>query len=277
MEFVMFTKMLKNVGSLSVDGAGDCISKIGFNGAALTVRPGGHVPPEQAEELLPEAVNMLESKRLKVPMITTSITDANEKYAKQIFRAASECGVKFVKLGYWRYQGFGTIEEQIKRVRNGNLKGLRELSSEYGVTAGIHIHSGDFLTANPAVVHTLLEGYDPEHLCAYIDPGHMAVEGGLSGWEMGMDLLREHIRMVAVKDFGWFREKDEKSEWRWGARIVPLSEGLVPWSKVFRYLQEIGFDGPVSFHSEYHDVSLDDLVHQTSEDLQYIRGILSRT
>jgi len=104
----------------------------------------------------------------------------------------------------------------------------------------------------------------------------MAVEGGLSGWKMGMDLLQEHIRMVAVKDFGWFREKDEMGEWRWRARMLPLSEGLVPWAEVFTYLQKIGFDGPVSFHSEYHDVTLEELIRLTSEDLQYAKRILAK-
>ena len=275
MNLVMFSKMLKNVGDLSVDKAGDHIADLGFDGVDLTVRPEGHVLPEEATRRLPEAVDILRSKGLTVPMVTTSITDAGEKYAEDIFKTASECGVEFIKLGYWRYEGFGTIREQIERVRKDNLKGIYRLSKQYSVTAGVHIHSSDFLTANPAVVKMLLQDYDPEHLCAYIDPGHMAVEGGLSGWNMGMDLLQEHIRMVAVKDFGWFHEKDETGKWRWSARILPLSEGLVPWAEVFTYLQKIGFDGPVSFHSEYHDVSLEELILQTKEDLRYAKQILA--
>ncbi len=275
MELVMFSKMLKNVGNLSVDSAGDCIADLGFDGVDLTVRPEGHVLPEEAMRRLPEAVDILGSRGLSVPMITTGITDAGEKYAEDIFKTASECGVGFLKLGYWRYEGFGTIGKQIERVRKGSIKGIHELSREYDVTAGIHIHSGDFLTANPAVVKMLLEDYDPEHLCAYIDPGHMAVEGGLSGWKVGMDLLQERIRMVAVKDFGWFHEKDKTGEWGWRARVVPLSEGLVPWAEVFAYLQKIAFDGPMSLHSEYDDVTLEELIRRTRQDLQYAKRILS--
>ena len=275
MELVMFSKMLKDLGNLSVDNAGDHIADLGFDGVDLTVRPEGHVLPEEAARRLPEAVGILRSKGLTVPMITTSITDAGERNVEDIFKTASECGVKYLKLGYWRYEGFGTVKGQIERVRKDNLKGIYKLSKRYNVTAGIHIHSGDFLTANPAVVKMLLQDYDPEHLCAYIDPGHMAVEGGLSGWKMGIDLLQDHIRMVAVKDFGWFHEKDETEEWRWIARVVPLSEGLVPWAEVFTYLQKIGFDGPVSFHSEYHAVTLEELINRTKQDLQYAKRVLS--
>jgi len=277
MELLMFSKMLKNIGNLTVEESGKYIAQMGFDGVDLTVRPGGHVSPQEASEKLPKAVETLNSKGLNVPMITSSITSADEKFAAEIFKAASECGVKFIKLGYWRYEGFGTIKRQIEDVRNDNLRGLSKLSEEFNVTAGLHIHSGDFLTSNAAVVYLLLRDYDPKYLCAYIDPGHMAVEGGLSGWKIGMDLLREHIRMAAVKDFGWFREVDpETGEKKWVARIVPLSEGLVPWMEVFSYLKRINFNGPVSLHSEYHDVDLQGLIRRTKADLQYLKGTLKR-
>jgi sugar phosphate isomerase/epimerase len=103
----------------------------------------------------------------------------------------------------------------------------------------------------------------------------MAVEGGLSGWRMGMDLLQEHIRMVAVKDFAWFKDQNIKSgEKKWRVHLVPLSEGLVPWAEVFKYLHNIGFNGPVSIHSEYEHLNLEELIRQTKEDLKYLKGIL---
>ncbi len=273
----MFSKMLKNIGNLAIDESGCYIAKMGFDGVDLTVRPGGHVSPQEVSKELPRAVENLSSKGLSVPMITSSITSADEKFAEEIFKIASECGVKFIKLGYWRYEGFGTIKKQIERVRDDNLRGLSKLSEEYNVTAGLHIHSGDFLTSNPVVVHLLLRDYDPSYLCAYIDPGHMAVEGGLSGWKIGMDILQEHIRMVAVKDYGWFREVDpETGEKRWRARTVPLSEGLVPWEEVFGYLKRINFDGPVSLHSEYHDVDFQGLIRRTEADLRYLKETLKK-
>jgi len=44
----------------------------GFDGADLTVRPGGHVLPERAAQDLPRAVETIRAKGLDVPMITTS-------------------------------------------------------------------------------------------------------------------------------------------------------------------------------------------------------------
>jgi len=269
MQLIMFTKMLKNIGNLTLEQAGDRMVEMGFDGADLTVREGGYVPPADATKGLPDAVDTLKSRGLCVPMITTSITDANEPNARDVFRAASDCGVKYIKLGYWDYGGFGEAREQIRAMQD-DLNGIYKLCEDHDVNAAVHIHSGNYLSSSAVLLWTLLQDFDPTHLGAYIDPGHMAVEGGLTGWRMGMDLLRENTRIVAVKDFGW--HKGVHKDWR--VEIVPLSEGLVPWVEVFRYLRTMGFDGPVSLHSEYEHLKLSELLHQTKRDLEYVRDIL---
>jgi len=274
MQWIMFSKML---GTLNVVEAGARIKEIGFEGVDLTVRPGGHVLPENAAGGLAPAVEALRSMGLCVPMISTGITAADEEYARDIFRAAAECGIRRLKLGYWRYEGFGTLAEQIEGARR-KLAGIETLAREHGVTACIHCHSGAFLSAEPTVVWLLLRDFDPDCLGAYIDPGHMTVEGGACGWKMGVDLLAPHIRLMAAKSFTWFREEKD-GQVRWRHRLVPLREGLVPWPDVFACLRQIGYDGPVSLHSEYQgggswkDLPLDELLAQTREDLQYLRGV----
>jgi len=270
MELVMFTKHLKRDGDLSLKDAGDLLVDVGFEGADLTVRPGGYVVPEDAAEALPCAVDLLESKGLSVPMITTALTDAGGDHAEAIFETADACGVPYMKLGYWRYDGFGTIEAGLSGMR-ADLDDIYELSADYEVTPAVHIHSGTFLSAAAPVLTDLLEDYDPDQLGAYVDFGHMVTEGGLSGWEMGLDLLAEKVRMVAVKDVGWFQTEEG-----WERRIVPLSEGMVPWSTAFEHLEAVGFDGPVSLHSEYGHLSFDELLKQTREDFAHLEGVVGR-
>ena len=48
---------------------------IGFAGVALTVRPGGHVLPENVERDMPKAVQAVEQAGIKVYTITTRIND----------------------------------------------------------------------------------------------------------------------------------------------------------------------------------------------------------
>ena len=274
MRLLMFTKMLKNIGNLPLDRAADQIAEMGFGGADLTVRPGGYVIPEEAVVKLPEAVTLLRSKGLTVPMITTSITDPEESHAEEIFRTASKCDVEYIKLGYWIYEGFGKLKEQIEKARE-QLGAIYALGKKHGVTATIHTHAGAFLSADPALVFLLLKDYDPEWLGAYIDPGHMFAEIGPSGWEMGMDLLAPYIRLMAVKNYRWLRVVDEKTgEKRWKIRMAPLKEEIVPWPNVFECLRKIGFDGCVSLHSEYEDLNTAELIQRTREDLDYVKNVL---
>lgn len=273
MQFVMFSKML---GGYSVEEAGRVIRGLGFDGVDLTVRPGGHVAPGEAATKLPEAVRILGSLGLVVPMITTGITSAADPTAEGVFRAAAESGIRSLKLGYWPYAGFGRLREQIARVQR-ELDGIEKLASRHGVWAGIHNHSGDFVSSLPAVVAELIRDRDPSAIGAYFDPGHATAEGGVSGWKMGLDLLAPRIRLVAVKSFGWFREADGDSV-IWRERLVPLSEGTVRWREVFALLRQAGFDGVVSVHSEYQgshswrDLSTEDLIEQTRADLIYLRS-----
>ncbi len=274
MKLLMFTKMLKSIGRLSLSEAGDCIAGMGFDGADLVVRSDGHVLPEEAALKLPEAIDMLKSKGLTVPMITTSITKSYADKAEEIFAAASRSGVQFIKLGYWEYSGFGRIENQIQMARQ-QLKGIEKLSRDYGITAAIHTHSGAVLSANPAIVLMLLQEHDPQNVCAYIDPGHILIQGGPAGLEMGIDILSRYIRLVAVKNFWHFGAVDERTgKWKWQRRVLPLREELVPWPQIFKDLKGLGFDGNISVHSEYDGFTFEDLIKQTKDDLAYLKEVL---
>ena len=276
MKVVMFSKHLQE---LSIIDAGRAAVDIGFDGLDLTVRPGGHVTPDGVEDTLPGAVETLRAVGAEVAMITTAITDADDD-AKAIFRAAKAAEIKHMKLGYWRYQGFGKLAGQVAEVRKC-LARIEPLAQEAGVTACLHNHSGDDMTASSHVMAALLDGFDPNALGAYIDPGHMTVEGGRSGWKIGMDAVHKRIRMMALKDFGWFRSEAD-GQVKWSQKLVPLSAGIVRWDEVFECLAQIEFDGVVSFHSEYQgghswrDLDTEGVLAQTREDYAYMRPRLGR-
>ncbi|MBO3801104.1 MAG: sugar phosphate isomerase/epimerase family protein [Thermoproteota archaeon] len=241
--------------------------EIGFDGIDLTVRSNGYIKPSAVKEKLPEAISIITSKGLSVPMITTEITSVREPYAKEVFEVSSELGVKYLKLGYWKYNGFGFLKKQINEVRK-ELKNIEELSKKCNITSVIHTHSGMFMTAEPTVVWLILKGFNPNFVGAYLDPGHMVVEGGLAGWMMGMDILSKKVKVVSIKDYAWF-----KIEEKWNVQTVPLGDGLVPWKSVFEILKKINFKGPISIHSEY-DLPLDEIIKQTKSDIQYIKSIM---
>jgi len=100
------------------------------------------------------------------------------------------------------------------------------------------------------------------------------VEGGSNGWEMGMDLLKEKIVMLAVKDARWVEGHHRYAgARRHSVEFCPLADGNTPWPKILQILKEINYQGPVSFHSEYQgthsfkDLSCREVLAQTARDL----------
>jgi len=276
MMLVMFSKHL---GTLPVPKAGEAVKQLGFRGVDLTVRPGGHVLPENVSTALPQAVRQLRELGLEVPMITTGIVSAEDRFTEPIMAAAAGLGIKELKLGYWSYRPFGTLRQQLDTARTA-MDGIEKLARKHNVRASIHSHSGDYLSAEAGNVYLLLKDRDPHHAGAYVDPGHMTLEGVAGGWKQGLDQLQAYLSMVAVKTFGLFPQRAASGETRWERKLVPLREGIVRWPEVFACLKQLGWDGVVSLHSEYQgrdsfkDLTVEELLAQTREDLEYLRPVI---
>jgi len=261
-QWLMFSKHLQE---LDFERLGEVVAEMGFDGVDLTVRENGHIEPAEAKERLPKAVKVLKRFGLTVPMITTNFTDATQPNIKAVFQVASDCGVKFVKLGYWRYRDFGSLRSLTDLARK-QLDEIAKLARASNICAVVHTHSDAFLTASPFVVAQLLEGFDPQFLAAYVDAGHIFVEGGLMGWQQGLELLVGKVQVVACKDFAWVRGSD-----RWRVQVVPVGDGIVRWREFFACLHQMGFDGPISVHSEYAGWSTERVIEQTKKDLPLLK------
>jgi sugar phosphate isomerase/epimerase len=279
MQLVMFSKMLQE---FDIDPMGDIVKGLGLDGVDLTVRPGGHVEPAAVETDLEPAVELLRDKGLAVPMLTTALESADDPAAEPIFEVAAACGVTKLKLGYWQVREFGAMRDKVAEAKQA-LVGINALAEKYGVSANIHVHSGDFLSAEAAVVWMLIERYDPACIGAYPDLCHMGLEGSRSGWKQGLDLLGDRINMVGVKNAGLFQETDADGNVRWVGKLLPVWEGLTPFPEAFGFLRQLRFEGPCSFHSEYKggfsfkDLTTEELIAQTGEDVAYVRRLLAES
>jgi sugar phosphate isomerase/epimerase len=271
---MMFIKHLQTLG---IEGAGKAIKSLGFTGVDFTVRAGGSVLPENVRTELPAAQKVFADLGLQIPLITTAITNTRDPHVADVFETAAACGIRELKLGYVNYKTFGSLRTVLAEVQK-DLDGVASLAHSTGVRANIHTHSGPYISTNPAIVWELIKDRDPSAIGAYVDPGHMTVEGSRDGWRQGLDLLGPRINLLAVKDLAWEETDDAKlHKKRWRTRIVPLDRGAVAWPEVFDCLKQLKFNGWASIHSEYQgghtwkDMTVPEVIEQTRADLAYLR------
>ena len=276
MRYVLFTD---NLADLNLSAACRAAKAAGFDGLDLTLRPGGHVPPENAEVGLAAAKREADAAGVSIPMVSTAITDVDSPHAEAVFAAAAHYGARFLKLGYWEYRPFGTLAAQIDdaRARLGRLIGL---GRKYQVLPCVHCHSGRFVASGGPLLYLVLKDFAPGEVGAYVDPMHMTIEGGRSVWELGLDLLAPWVSLVGVKNFRWLpagRDAHGQRRYRW--EYCPLADGMAPLPEFMAYLRGMKYDGVVSLHSEYKGETsferLDTpaLLEQSAADLRYLKGL----
>ncbi|MES2460046.1 MAG: TIM barrel protein [Armatimonadota bacterium] len=246
----------------------------------LTVRAGGHVEPDRVEDDLPRAAAELAQHGVRIGQITTNITDARDKTTESILRSAASLGIGFYKLGYYPYKGFGGLRQQRDEVK-AKVKDLGAISHDIGIQGGFHNHSDTFIGASLWDIDYILQDVAPEAIGLYFDPAHAAIEGGSKGWEMGLDLLKDRVVMLAVKDFLWSEDRGYAGGRRFKVQFCPMEIGTVRWPETLRHLAALGYTGPISLHSEYQgshswrDLATDAVFEQTASDAALFRQWLA--
>ena len=94
-----------------------------------------------------------------------------------------------------------------------------------GVRVCYHTHSGNYLGANGAALRLLFQDLDPHHVGAFVDTGHVAING--CPIRLELDMVRPWLSLVAIKDMAWERGKQG-----WRHEVVLAGEGIVRWDEV---------------------------------------------
>ena len=203
----------KHMAQLNFDEMGKHARQIGFDGVDLTVRPKGHVLPENAAKDLPRAYDVIRSHGLSVAMITTNILQANEPATRPILQTAGKLKIPYWKPGYYKYD-VSKVENEVKRVTR-SVQGLVEIGKESGIVAGFHNHSGEYIGSAVWDIRTIIHDMDPKWIGYYYDPAHATIEGGLAGWRISQNMALPRLKMVALKDFYW-----DKNGRQMGSQVV---------------------------------------------------------
>jgi len=237
----VFTKCLQ---FLDYGQLGETLADVGFKGADLSVRDGGHVLPENVKTDLPKAVKALQQSGIKVPMMVTGISDPDDPVTETILGTAAGLGIGFYRMGYLNYDAAKSIPENLKYLRK-TFKKLEKINRKFGIQGCYQNHAGTAIGGPVWDLYMLLKGCDPDFIGVQYDIRHAVVEGGTS-WPVGMQLLTPWIRTTAIKDFIW---KEVKEQWR--ITNVPLGEGMVDFDRYFKEYVRLGISGPVTIHYEY--------------------------
>lgn len=234
----------KHLHWLSYEAMAEKVATIGFDGADLTVRPGGHVEPERVKEDLPKAVEALRKAGLQVETITTAIESVNSPFAKDIIKTAGELDIHYYRMGWINYDASKTVEQDLKRIKK-QLKQLNDLNRQHNIKGAYQNHAGKSFGAAVWDMWVVFKELDSKFIGSQYDLRHAMVEG-LHAWENGFELISPFINTLTVKDFHYKNQKEGEP-----LQNVPLGEGIVKWEGFFKKLKEKNIIVPISLHCEY--------------------------
>lgn len=230
----------------------DCLAAIGVDGIDLTVRPKGHVLPENVRTDLPRAIKAAQSRGLKVNMIVTAIQSADEEHAQTVLKTAADHGVKLYRMGYLRYDYKDGIVRSLDNLKK-TMESLAALNQKIGIVGGYQNHYAwkpELLGGPLWDLHYVLKDIDPRVLGSQFDVRHAIAESP-SSWSNGLRLIAPWINSICLKDFDF---KDERGKLPM-PRQVPAGEGLVPWQQYIDLLKELRVDVPATIHLEWEMLS----------------------
>lgn len=259
----------KHLQFLNYKDMADAAAKIGFNGVDLTVRPKGHVLPEQVETDLPKAMEAIQKAGLATTMITTAVQDANDPTDKKLLETASGLGVKYYRMNWLKYPEGKSIPEAMMQFKK-TLTEISHLNRKLNITGCYQNHSGNLAGASIWELWEILKNSDQRNMGVQYDIRHAVVEGGMS-WKNGLNLIHPHIKILAVKDCIWLKRNGS-----WVVENVPLGEGMVDFKSYFKLLKEFKIQVPVSLHYEYAMGGAEHGASSISTDKQIIFAHMKR-
>jgi sugar phosphate isomerase/epimerase len=281
MEIVLNSKFFTE---LSVEQLGEKTIELGYDGVDICVRPGHPIHVDNVIEALPKAMKVWSGQNLTCPLATaaTDITDPNAPEVEGLYAACAEAGIPRLKIGFWRFNEEDDYWQVIDAARR-DLERFSAFSEKYGVQTCYQIHSGACIGSNCAGLMHLINGFDPQHVGAYPDPGHLALDG--EDWAMGLAIIGDYLSVIGIKDALYLPQPDHTPPYV--PCFVKVGDGCVDWERYLGLLCKSGFEGPLTVHTEYRfdesiirqvgyaETTPPNLEQWAKEDAAYLRNMLS--
>ena len=218
----------------------------GFDGIDLTVRPGGHVEPDQVEKDLPAAVKAVRAEGLDVPMMVSAVNDADLDLSRRVIETAAGQGIKYYRMGYFTYSDEIPVNKTLDEARR-KMAGLARLNESAGIHGSYQNHAGSrYLGASIWDLREVLKDLPPEWIGSQYDLRHAVTESP-NNWKTGLRMIADFVNTLAVKDSRWVMGKEGAPM----AELCPLGEGFADFPALLKILDRKTNARPVSIHFEY--------------------------
>ncbi len=240
--FHVFSKHLQ---FLDYEAMAETAAEVGFDGVDLTVRPGGHVLPENVEKYLPKAVEAVKNSGLQALTMTTAVMDATDTINQKVLQTASGLGIRYYRTDWLSYPENMDILKAMEQHKQ-RLSALAALNQKLNIYGSYQNHSGSHYVGAPVWdLGWLLQDVKNPYLGCQYDIRHATVEGGFS-WPLGLNILQPYINTIVIKDFKWGNVNGA-----WQVINTPIGEGMVDFPAYFARLKSLNLSVPVSVHFEY--------------------------
>jgi sugar phosphate isomerase/epimerase len=234
----------KHLQFLDMKETGAMAAEMGFDGVDLTVRPNGHVLPEDVSKDLPRAVEQIRESGVRCDLITTAIESVERQLDVEVLQAASAVGIKYYRSNWFKFTEGQSMVVSLQKYEE-EVQKLGEMNKNLGIIGCYQNHAGRNVGGSYWEIAKILASVNPETFGMQYDIRHAMVEGGLS-WQNGFELLHSHIKTIVLKDFKWGKVNN-----KWQPVNVPIGEGMVDFDTYFKLLKKYTIKPPVSLHLEY--------------------------
>ncbi len=259
---------------LDVCRAIDLYSSIGMDAIEIVAQEGGtfwiDAPDELIEQVmeaarkLPDGVVTLTPYYWHINNSDEQVRRENIEGMKRAIQLAKRMGAKFVRAYGGTDNAGGTMEENWIRAVDA-LKEIAPAAEACGITVVVENHPGTMTRTGEATARLIAEVGSPNVRALY-DPANVLYDTS-EPWEHTFDVQKDIIAYVHVKDF--FMEGENR-------KACAVGQGIVPWDKIVKKLEEIGYDGYCSFEYEkrWYPDQLEDAETGVPACVRYIQRVM---
>ena len=232
----------KPIQDLTYDQTADFLAKHPVDGLEATVRTGGQVDPAKVNDQLPRLYEALAKRSREFLILATNINSAKHPEAESVLQCASKLGVRYFRMGYYRYKLDRPILPQLESFAR-DAQELAAYCGSLGMTALYQNHAGsDYVGAPIFDLVEVMKGIPVAQMAIAMDIRHTTIEATQS-WPLLYAAAKPHIGAVFVKDAIVERGK---------VIDVDLGQGKAA-GELFQKMQKEGLPNVLSLHTEQID------------------------